>query len=513
MSEKIVFVGPPEAGKTTLRKIFFEGENPTKLLEYALEPTHGIESIILKLSKEIGIFDLAGQENQYWLETEKKTIFYNTKVLLLVIDVTTSIDDILDFIRKIIKIRNDLTPSSIIYVLIHKIDLVKKKILRELNSRIKFALIKETQINVYFTSIKKEYFTQTFSFFIDILKTCLADKIDHDKLDLNFLKEAIMLLFPIDQEVVISRKDLQVKLNRSKTIIDSIIEHLIRKGHIYEMGKKKISLTDKGKKHFKEILTNFSIEDIVEIEKNFNLTRIPRKVKVPSFIGFFISDKCGINYVTVELDEGKIDFFLSRDFKEKVKKRDFDLDLISGFVSALEQFSHEINIQDLAGLELKGTNLKMQILSFDEYNVTFFTNPNVNMKPLENKIREYFNIIFKKYRKQFNKVNQTGNTSILAHLSKSEREWLKKLNKSYEERLKNLEFYDMNYIDTLNNQLDEFYNEINLKASEKLEQLEKIKKLKADLMKGAAEDNFDKIKSITKKAQELGLNFTWNGSF
>jgi len=508
MSEKIVFVGPPKAGKTTLRKIFFEGENPTKLLEYALKPTHGIESIIIKLSKEIGVFDLAGQENQYWLETEKKTIFYNTKVILLVIDVTTPIDDILDFIRKIIKIRNDLTPSSVIYVLIHKIDLVKKNKLRELNSRIKFALIKETQINVYFTSIKKEYFTQTFSFFIDILKTCLADEIDHDKIDFNFLKEVMCLLFPIDQETVISRKDLQVKLNRSKPTIDSMIEHLIRKGHVIEKGKKKISLTDKGKKHFKEILYNFSMENFVEIEKNFKLTKTPSEVKVPPFIGFFISDKCGINYVTVELDEAAINFFLGRDFKEKVKKQDFDLDLISGFVSALESFSHEINIQDLTGLELKGTNLKMQILSFDDYNVTFFTNPKVNMKPLENKIREYFNLLFKKYRKQFDKVNQTGNTSILAHLSKSEREWLKELNKSYEDRLKNLEFYDMNYIDTLNNQLDEFYNEINLKASEKLEKLEKLKKLKADLMKGVAEDNFDDIKSISKKAQELGLKLT-----
>jgi len=508
MSEKIVFVGPPEAGKTTLRKIFFEGDNPTKVLEYALEPTHGMESIIMKLSKEIGIFDLAGQENQYWFETEKKNIFYNTKVLLIVIDVTTPIDDILNFIRRIIEIRNELTPSSIIYVLIHKIDLVKKKKLRELNSRIKFALIKETQINVYFTSIKKEYFTQTYSFFIEILKTCLADEIDHDKLDFNFLKEVIMLLFPIDQETNISRKDLQVKLNRSKEIIDSIIEHLVRKGHINEKNKKKITLTNKGKKYFEEILNNFSIEDIVEIEKKFNLTRRSSEIKVPPFLGFFISDKCGINYVTVELDENTINFFLGKDFKEKVKKHDFDLDLISGFVSALENFSHEINIQDLTGLELKGTNIKLQIFSFDEYNISFFTNPKVNMKPLENKIREYFNLLFKKYRKQFSKVNQTGNTSILAHLSISEREWLKELNKSYKLRLKNKEFYDLNYIDTLNNQLDEFYTEINLRASEKLEQLEKIKKLKADLMKGVAEDNFDEIKSITIKAQEIGLKST-----
>ena len=60
MGKKIVIIGPPNAGKTTLRKIFFEGENSTSLLENSLEPTHGVESIILKLKEEIGIFDLAG---------------------------------------------------------------------------------------------------------------------------------------------------------------------------------------------------------------------------------------------------------------------------------------------------------------------------------------------------------------------------------------------------------------------------------------------------------------------
>ena len=107
MTKKIIFVGPPGAGKTTLRKIFFEGESSTKLLEYALEPTFGEESLILRLpglSQDVGIFDLAGQENERWLNTDEKAIFCDSKLILVIIDISTNFDDITAFIKKVIEI-------------------------------------------------------------------------------------------------------------------------------------------------------------------------------------------------------------------------------------------------------------------------------------------------------------------------------------------------------------------------------------------------------------------------
>ena len=127
MGKKIVIIGPPNAGKTTLRKIFFEGENSTSLLENSLEPTHGVESIILKLSEEIGIFDLAGQENQYWFEINKNSIFIDSEIIIIVIDITSPLEDIVSFTNIVLTIRNELTPTSIVYLLLHKIDLIDSK--------------------------------------------------------------------------------------------------------------------------------------------------------------------------------------------------------------------------------------------------------------------------------------------------------------------------------------------------------------------------------------------------
>jgi GTPase SAR1 family protein len=228
MSKKIIIIGPPNAGKTTLRKVFFEGENPTALLENALDPTHGIESIILKLSEEIGIFDLAGQENEFWLEINKNSIFFDSEIIIIVLDITNPIEDIFNFTEIVLNIRNELTPSSIVYLLLHKIDLIDNDRLKEIRTQVDNKLFKENLLKIAYTSIKKESFQKTFGLFIDILKTCISKKVATKTIDLNFYRDTIYFLYKLQEKYPISKVELQDELKYSNQTIGHIIDILVK---------------------------------------------------------------------------------------------------------------------------------------------------------------------------------------------------------------------------------------------------------------------------------------------
>ena len=499
MSKKIIFVGPPGAGKTTLRKIFFEGESRAKLLEYALEPTHGQESILLKLSEDIGVFDLAGQENQRWFETEEKSIFYETKIFIVVIDITTPVKDIIEFGEKIINIRDELTPSSFIYLMLHKKDLITQDKLNDIKLVLIKKLGRKNLIKISFTSITKKFFLDTLSVFVEILKTCTSKLIENESIDFNILKNAIDLLFHIQQNVVISKDDLIKKLSFSDQSLDQIIKLLVKKNHInisriHELPV--FSLTQSGKKFFEVVLSDFALEKF-KFESNF-IESISTKKDIPPFIGFMIADRNGKTLTTTEAYDGVFDEI----FQSENSEMPCDIELIPMFINALEKFSAEINIQNLSGFKLKGTNIKMQTFRLDLITITVFMSSDTNVKAYKDEIIAWFNHIFEINEREFEKSILTGDVSWFAEFNAKGREWLNLLNQNYTNNAINIDIFDYRQATNLYQKLDNIFHNYQIKSSVNLQ---KIKKLRNNLMYAFYNEDFGEIREIAEKVSSLNV--------
>ncbi|MHA1731023.1 MAG: ADP-ribosylation factor-like protein [Promethearchaeota archaeon] len=172
---KIVFFGPPAAGKTTLKKIFFEKANPVRLLEESLEPTTGFETSLTRaLDEEIGIFDLGGQENERWLGKDRG-VFRDSDLILSVFPVTAPLGDVVKFLIKLFEVRRTQCPGARVILLLHKVDLLDdfKSFRRthELASVLKnkFPEI-HGNLRVYRTSIASRFFLKTLRVFQEIIE-------------------------------------------------------------------------------------------------------------------------------------------------------------------------------------------------------------------------------------------------------------------------------------------------------------------------------------------------------
>ena len=175
------------------------------------------------------------------------------------------------------------------------------------------------------------------------------------------------------------------------------------------------------------------------------------------------------------------------------------------FISALEKFSLELNIKDLSGFSLKGSNLKMNIFGYEDFTVTFFMNPDINIDPVQNKIYNYFKNIFEEYEKDFENALTSGQIDGLFPIIDQGRKWLEDLNKSYEEMIINLEIFDTEHAKVLYSKMDELYKRVNIKFSMTLE---KIKKLKVNLMKAIIENDIEELKKIAESTKDLSAKYT-----
>jgi GTPase SAR1 family protein len=165
---KIILIGPPESGKTTISEVFFRNENPLKLINNPLDPTRGINSNLYTLfNSQLGIHDLAGQENAHWFSSGQN-VFSHTDLVVCIFDITNSVEIFFQFLMKVVNglLKMKGLSETQMFILLHKIDLVnsaylskKKKIIKEFFKSLRQ---KEREIRIFGTSIKKEHFYHTY---------------------------------------------------------------------------------------------------------------------------------------------------------------------------------------------------------------------------------------------------------------------------------------------------------------------------------------------------------------
>ena len=173
MANKITIIGPPEMGKTTIKKVIFEGEDPNDLILFPLEATIGIKySIHNFMNSKVSLIDAPGQSLPIILQDEQKQIlaFGDTSAIIYVFDYPTWISDsqdIIDDVRKIYEINKKHEFGAKIILFLHKIDLVIKKKIGSLLSLIRRQVIKQLnlpeEIPIYFTSLHPNLIYTTYN--------------------------------------------------------------------------------------------------------------------------------------------------------------------------------------------------------------------------------------------------------------------------------------------------------------------------------------------------------------
>ncbi len=206
-TKKILFIGPPGTGKTTIKNIFFEMESPLKLLKNTLDPTRGINSSIYSFfEQDLGVFDLAGQENKDWFSKDSN-IFKHTNLIICVLDINRYLGENIEFIGDVIKIQNDLKLSNCsIAILLHKIDLIESHYLQQKLKAINDYLMNEKKqemsSQIYPTSITKKYFLKTY----DIISQLFSNLCDYKT---GFKDEKGFQDFKLDLQIIVQYCDLK----------------------------------------------------------------------------------------------------------------------------------------------------------------------------------------------------------------------------------------------------------------------------------------------------------------
>ncbi|MHA1150761.1 MAG: GTPase [Promethearchaeota archaeon] len=178
-SKKIVLIGRPEVGKTSIKQVIFEGTLPRDLIETPLKPTRGLSTSQYNwLDLNCIIFDTAGQNYQdiFIQENKQLRIFSGSIIIIYLFDYIAWVteEDKQIILKDISTIQEILVKGNYkaeLVLFLHKLDLVKeeerKKFIAEVSNEIKDRF----GIRIFFTSILPKLIYNLYSTIYNILSS------------------------------------------------------------------------------------------------------------------------------------------------------------------------------------------------------------------------------------------------------------------------------------------------------------------------------------------------------
>jgi GTPase SAR1 family protein len=236
IKKKLVLVGPAAAGKTTFKRVFFENANPLQLLNEGLDPTRGIENTVLNcFSEMIAVWDLAGQELHAWLD-ERNEVFQDADVIVCMLDASQKLRDNASFLINLLKVRQEISPNSGVFVLLNKCDMVpENEVYNAITTIADFITVKYPQFSaycnrtsIYKTSITPAYFLKTMMTAFKIVKTCMnTQTLNIPVSEMNDIEKKLMILQLYSSGVWFSIQDVAYKLSltlvQAKIYLDDMV--------------------------------------------------------------------------------------------------------------------------------------------------------------------------------------------------------------------------------------------------------------------------------------------------
>ncbi len=466
LPKKIVLVGPQEVGKSTLRKWIFEGDSVIKLLEKPLEATFGVENFSYNLlMNDIGVFDLAGQENDRWFE-ENTEIFNESDIIINVLDARFAPKILTDKIDLAVKVEKRQAPKSHLFFLIHKIDLIDSKQLE----KIKKAL-KDKKINLFYTSIKLSYLSSTIECFVEIFRKSGLEW--ENKIDFDLVKTNTSLFHILHEKKVLSLNKLQDHLKLEESTVLTLIQPYVEAEllNIQDVEEEKlVYLLEKGEIFYKKILRTFEDIGSKAIQPATETTDVDSIAKY--LHGIIISDMHGKTLLTIETEPGSLDKALNAS-----KNEQFDIELIGMFLNALQKFSQEINVQNLSSFRVQGGNLKITSISRKNLTLTLFTAPEVEAGNIKEDFDNLFDSFLTKYETYIPAFHTTGNVSPFVKWIPEAKEKITTIIERYKETKGKAEIFDA----IKAKKMYAYLNEVDDKKFELKKQLH-LKNLKVNLL-------------------------------